>query len=556
MEARNRQLPDWLTRVRTGQIQLPRFQRLEAWGYREITDLLNAMLRGLPVGSFLILGVGNEIPFQSRTISGVTKVSESTTELLLDGQQRITAIWRALTDDYSDRKYFVSVIPNQEDDTEIMSVNRWERDGKRFPAWADEPRASWERGFIPISLLLPGDVGEKNMDDWVDAAIGNDSTENKNLTNLILKLRQKIATYNLPFLSLPIETPREVALEVFIKMNTRTVRLTTFDIIVAQVEDAVGESLHDLVESLASTVPGLSSYDTPEDIVLGSMALFQDRVPNQTGYLGMDFRKVVNDWPKMVSAAQKAVDFLEQERVFDNSRLPTESILAPLIVAWSHVSNDPDEIGNAQILLRKYLWRSFFTDRYERAAATASLQDYRAIRDYLTGSAPEENIPCLNEAQHPLPTIESIEQAGWPKKRDRLARAVLMVSLIRGALDIADGSQVTRSNVIKREYHHLFPIGFLRQKGYDEQLANRALNCALISWKTNRKVAAKDPIDYLRERADASNLGEKEIERRLKSHSIDFKDLSSSEYKDFLHNRATGMKQIIDALCNGTNANA
>lgn len=70
-----------------------------------------------------------------------------------------------------------------------------------------------------------------------------------------------------------METPKEVALEVFIKMNTRTIRLTTFDIIVAQTEESTGESLHDLVEGLASTVPGLAAYDAPEDIVLNVMSL-------------------------------------------------------------------------------------------------------------------------------------------------------------------------------------------------------------------------------------------------------------------------------------------
>ena len=54
MEARNRLLPDWFTRVRTRQIKLPRFQRHEAWKHDQITALLNNVLRELPAGS----GVG------------------------------------------------------------------------------------------------------------------------------------------------------------------------------------------------------------------------------------------------------------------------------------------------------------------------------------------------------------------------------------------------------------------------------------------------------------------------------------------------------------------
>jgi len=39
MDARNRSLAEWFTRIASGQIQLPRFQRFEAWGHREIDDL-------------------------------------------------------------------------------------------------------------------------------------------------------------------------------------------------------------------------------------------------------------------------------------------------------------------------------------------------------------------------------------------------------------------------------------------------------------------------------------------------------------------------------------
>jgi len=34
MEARNRPLPEWFNRLKTGQLRLPRFQRFEAWDRR------------------------------------------------------------------------------------------------------------------------------------------------------------------------------------------------------------------------------------------------------------------------------------------------------------------------------------------------------------------------------------------------------------------------------------------------------------------------------------------------------------------------------------------
>jgi hypothetical protein len=60
-----------------------------------------------------------------------------------------------------------------------------------------------------------------------------------------MPLRLRFAEFNLPYLALPMETAPEVALNVFVKMNTRAVELTAFDILVAQVEEAAGQSLHD-----------------------------------------------------------------------------------------------------------------------------------------------------------------------------------------------------------------------------------------------------------------------------------------------------------------------
>ena len=562
MEARNRTLPNWFARVRTHQIELPRFQRMETWGYKEITDLLEAVLRGLPVGSVLTLEVGDEPPFVSRPLATAPTEGERVTELLLDGQQRLTALWRALHNNYEDRTYYVRIPPDgSDDDLEVVSQSRWYRNGRRFPLWADDPVGCWERRLVPIHLLRPDSDAEAETDKWLKQALklpenlGQATSEQisayLNLDRQLRKLRQKVASFNLPFLSLPVDTPKEVALNVFIKLNTNTAKLTTFDIIVAQTEAATGESLHDLVASLRSEVPALEAYDAPQDVILGATALLQDRMPNQSGYLSLDLGRMVADWSKLVSGAQKAIRFLEEECVLDSQRLPTESVLAPLVALWTLVPQHPDREGNARILFRKYIWRAFFTNRYEQSAATATLQDFRALRDVITKGEPEHTVPCFNEKAHPLPTKEELKQAGWPKKRDRLARAVLLTSLIGGAHDIADGSPVSREHLRQREYHHLFPVAYLREQSFGDHEINRALNCVLISWRTNRTVSAKEPVAYLRERTEASLLGEEEIRRRLKSHAVDFDDLVRGDYEAFLENRAQRIEHAMRELCAG-----
>ena len=311
MEARQRLVKDWLTKVRTRQILLPRFQRHEAWlGSSIAADFLTSVVRDLPVGSTLVLGVEGEkpekLPFVSREIVGAPKEGERVAELLLDGQQRLTTLWRSLTDDYPDKTYLVNI--KDEKNPEVIAISRWERNGRRFPLWVDQPKECWERQLIPLKLLNPDDETTYQM--WADSASNSDPVSARKIEHVITPLRSRTASFNLPFLYLPSETPKDVAIEVFVKLNTTLVRLTAFDIIVAQLEAATGEPLHDLVASLNSSVPEITHYTEPSTLVLSVEALLQDKPPNQRTYLKWkekELKKFVEDWPKIVKGVKECV---------------------------------------------------------------------------------------------------------------------------------------------------------------------------------------------------------------------------------------------------------
>src|SRR6266566_1340128 len=189
MEARNRALPEWLSRVASGQIRLPRFQRNEAWEHGRVTSLLQTVLRGLPAGATLVLDVGDKEPFVSRAIVGAPKPTERVTEHLLDGQQRLTALWRSLSDNYEDRTYFIKFEVEDNGDSEISvhSQSRWVRNGKRYPVWADSASEIHSRGYIPLRLLRPGDLAQE-IRAWCREAVGSDSESILNLNDRIVTL--------------------------------------------------------------------------------------------------------------------------------------------------------------------------------------------------------------------------------------------------------------------------------------------------------------------------------------------------------------------------------
>ena len=547
MKAEDRSVRDWLTKVRTKQILLPRFQRYEAWGSNTVTDFLTSVIRDLPVGSTLVLGVGGEkLPFISREIAGAPKEGERVTELLLDGQQRLTALWRSLTDNYPDKTYLLNI--KDEKNPEVIAISRWERNGKKFPLWVDQPRECWQRKLIPLELLNPDD--ELTYHQWADIVSNGDAVLARKIDNVIRDSREQMAHFNLPYLYLPPETPKDVAIEVFVKLNTTLVRLTAFDILVAQLEAAVGEPLHDLVASLNSSVPDITYYTEPSNLVLSVDALLQDKPPNQRGYFSLDLKKFVADWSKIVKGAKECVQFLGEEKVIDRERLPIESVLAPLIALWAEAPETADERGNTRSLLSKYLWRAFFTERYDRAVPTAILQDYRVLKKVILRKAKETEIPCFDKDKYPLPTRQEIIQSRWPRYKDRLARALLLLAIRGGAEDIKDGASLLIRNIQQRHYHHLFPIAWLKEK-HPNADPNRALNCILINRRTNSEISAKEPVKYLLETCEACDSGEDEVRRRLRTHFVDFDLLVQGDYGGFLDERAKACESAIKSLCDG-----
>lgn len=547
MDARNRSIEDWLSKARTGEVLLPRFQRCEAWSSSVIEDFLTSVVRDLPTGSTLVLEVGEKPQFKSRTIGGSPKKEGRVHELLLDGQQRLTALWRSLTDNYPDKIYMV----NFEDlkQPEVIGSTQWSKNGKKYPLWIEQPKKCWERQLIPLRLFDPNNKQE--FEKWAEEAAQGNSHSQLEIMKIIMKERSELAKFNIPYLSLPSTTPKETAVEVFIKLNTTLVRLTSFDIVVAQLEEATGESLHDLVLSLTSSTPEITYYTEPSNLVLSASALLQDKLPSQRGYFSMDLKKEFNDnWPKILKGTRELVQFLEGESVFDKPRLPIESVLAPLVALWAEAPETPDERGNIRILLRKYLWRAFFTERYDRAVPTAILQDYRILKKVIVGEAKESEVPCFDEAKYPLPNKELLIYSRWPTYKDRLARAILLLTMRGGAEDIKDGTPLSRANIQERHYHHLFPVMWLR-KNEPSAEPNCALNCILIGRKANIRISAKKPIKYLLETSEASSLGKDEIVRRLKTYFVDFDLLAQGDYSKFLEERAKACEPAIKSLCNG-----
>jgi len=552
LEARNRILDDWYGKIKRGEIKLPRFQRYEAWDRHRICSLISTVINNLPLGITLVLEVGDEEKFISRNLKTVPDTDSRTQEHLLDGQQRLTAIWRVLHNNYDWETYFVYVaeFDNYEhdierDDMTVFYRSRYvKKNGVRYPLWCNDPTECLKRGFIPTDLLKPGDI-QDDIDKWLDTATKKLKPENmdeleeffnnkKKVSDKIKDLRSIIANYNLPYLSLPSNTDKSVALDVFINMNTNSKPLSTYDIIVAEVESVMGQSLHDLQDALDEKYPNVGKFSVLSDMILNTSSLLQNKLPNQSGAWEMNKQTMVDNWAVMENGLNRMADFLMSQRIFDRQRLPTNAVLAVIAALYSNIPETGDKRGQDELLLKKYLWHSFFSDRYENAAASRAYMDYSTLKSiicdkqkrsgqkYTTG-----DVPIF--AEHKLVEAEELLTAEWPKRATIRGRAILAVTSQLGAFDFSTGERMEQDNLEKRHYHHLYPDALLKEAEINSFLA---LNCALITDKTNMAIGRKDPVDYMRDRY--TWVDESIVSQRLQSHMIPIQELANGGYPDTL----------------------
>jgi hypothetical protein len=192
------------------------------------------------------------------------------------------------------------------------------------------------------------------------------------------------------------------------------------------------------------------------------------------------------------------------------------------------------------------------------------------LKQIILGDGDESIVPIFNESSYPLPGKELILQADWPRRKTILGRGLLALQLKAGAEDLADGARATVGSITSkehpREYHHLFPESLLEDAEIPGEQIYRAMNCALITWRTNRAISGKDPVTYLKERADNAALGEEDLRRRLKTHLIPYNQIAvgydgmtaeekknrvKADYGAFLEARAALLAKAAQVVCEG-----
>ncbi|MCB1958298.1 MAG: hypothetical protein KDG55_21685, partial [Rhodocyclaceae bacterium] len=290
-------------------------------------------------------------------------------------------------------------------------------------------------------------------------------------------------------------------------------------------------------------------FGDPGEIAMQVGAVLIGRPPNRATYLAKDFgSQLANTWETIEQGLSRAIEFLHEEKIFDGRLLPSDPLLTLMAGFWATAPEGKDAEGAARRLARRAFWTGAFSDRYQKTSATRVALDTRQLTAYRDGG---DQMPELLDADRtPLPTGAELKSGGWPKTKDRLGRAIMAASLRVGGYDFADEAPFGATNIDKREYHHIFPKALLETE-FPKREVFSALNCALLSWRTNRTIGAKPPSVYIGERAQEIGIGNEEVARRLRSHAIPAGALMSDDFNEFVEARSELVHKLMLKLCGG-----
>lgn len=237
------ELKKYVLWTRSGEIQLPDFQRAYKWEDERIRQLLVTVLRGHPMGAVMLLTTGNsQVRFKPRPIESVDLTPGTEAKfLLLDGQQRLTSLTQALSGDGSvntkdargkllERRYLLHMETALSDshrvDEALISIpsngvvrSNFGKDVVLDLSSDDKTRA---QGYFPLHLLY-GDYMNWILD-LEDRELGKAFHE---------RLIQPAATYDIPAIVLDEETDKAAVATVFEKVNIGGLPLNAFELLTA-----------------------------------------------------------------------------------------------------------------------------------------------------------------------------------------------------------------------------------------------------------------------------------------------------------------------------------
>jgi hypothetical protein len=581
-----------LTWVKSGEIAIPEIQRPFVWQATQVRNLLDSLYQGYPVG-YLIAWRNPTVKLKDGTPSAGKRI-------LIDGQQRVTALMAALlgrevlTKDYETINIRIAFHP-QEERFEVSN-----------PAICKD--AAW---LADIAELFSPNAKLLQITKAYTAA--NPGVDEDSLFATLEKLR-KIVNNHVGVIDLAEDLDIETVAEIFIRVNSAGSELSQADFAMSKIsvnETYGGNTLRKAIDYFChmAIAPDFHSIIEKNDPAFAKTDYFSqmswlkkenDNIydPAYTDMLRVAFttefrRGKMQDLVALLSGRNFETKQFEETIVEDSFTRLKSAVLRFmnethfkrfLMIIRSAGFVDAAMIGsqnalnfayilyltvralntpNAEIerLVRRWFVFSILTGRYSSSPESSIDYDIRQIHsqgiaDYADNLIRGELSDAFWESA--LPQAMNTSVASSPYFRLFQAAQVKLNDLGFLSRDIS----VRELIEVKSDVHHLFPKQYLKKSGLTRGQYNQIANYVVAQSEINIAIGKKEPQTYFGQLFEQCNGGKKrygniidlkELRKNLHMHCMPdgVEKMTVDDYPTFLNTRRALMAQKIKTYFEG-----
>jgi hypothetical protein len=375
IDAKPIRLEELLEAVENGTAALPAFQRDFDWGTSDVVSLLATLLSDWPAGSLLLM-TGRPAFFELRGFEDGPDIKDEIRFVVLDGQQRLTALFHALRG-RGDFVYVLRAGAVLDSDGSAESVEE---------AITLVPRAEWRRDYdyqrqghellVPLHELRTASDFFAWRDRVVDASPEADRGRvGQALANIYRSHLGRLNTYAFPVVSLDNALPPAAVARIFERINLTGLRLNTFDLLVARVYEP-DWNLRERWDSGRRESEPISHWLGEDGLpVIQVISLFLEGDIRQPALLSLKARDIKAQWEQALLATEAAIHKLRRIGVPAPSWMPYRGLLLPL--AHRAMVLGPDALEAPEI--DTWFWARSFGMDYGVGSSTRISLDARLL---------------------------------------------------------------------------------------------------------------------------------------------------------------------------------
>jgi hypothetical protein len=572
-QSQTESLLDIVRSIKDETLLLPEFQRDFRWEMDQTYDLFDSLIREIFIGTIIYgksgfgmtlrqlddrprKGKGSRAPLRMRHYGKDEIVQKNRTQnlrIILDGQQRITSIYRAMTG--ADSVFVVLRADLSPDELiarpleQILSEVTGEESEEAISVRLAD--AYWAE----MESLEDGDLDGIFYQSAFALGVGQGDSRRKSLARAyrraVKKLsdlykKQKLVAFYL------LDMTLEKFCLFFERSNSRGIQLNFTDILAAKLYHGFNlrqkieefEAQHNLRlnrETIVRTVAYLTATEKSAPVTIDKKAILENLEPE-------DFDR---HWDRAAKSYKDCLDYLvAQHFVVNRNWLPSENMVIPLMVFLGHVKGF-DRINEEQ---RKFLefwfWSSVFANRYSMSSNEVIIADGQALTQVAQGKQIERR-DYFTRLRSLVTDPEDL--LIYTKRAGAIYRGVLNLIgyAIQGLRDWRSTQRIDPDKDL--DDHHIYPRAYIASKpdldfdaGEAVQLMDCVVNRTLIPRNLNITIGKRPPQLYL---GDLKKHNPK-LEASLQDHLIPPELVTdpawNTQFRKFLETRARSIMGLIE----------